>query len=125
MTPGSSCGSSLTDLSLARRSRRAGLFYAPRFASMSKAHEVRYWTEALRCSEDELAAAVARVGNSPDAVRREVCRHGHTGHSDATLLSDGDEATAQASITSSVCASSLRTQPSPPRAGAHIRAPRT
>jgi Protein of unknown function (DUF3606) len=30
---------------------------------MNKAHEVHYWTEALGCSEDELAAAVARVGN--------------------------------------------------------------
>ena len=27
---------------------------------MNKKHEVRYWTEALGCSEDELAAAVAR-----------------------------------------------------------------
>jgi uncharacterized protein DUF3606 len=42
---------------------------------MSEAHEVRHWTEKLGCSEDELAAAVARVGNSPDAVRREVYRH--------------------------------------------------
>jgi len=43
--------------------------------SMNKKHEVRYWTEALGCSEDELAAAVARVGNSTDAVRREIHRH--------------------------------------------------
>src|SRR5262249_51652474 len=42
---------------------------------MNQAHAVRYWTEALSCSEDELAAAVARGGNSPEAVRREVYRH--------------------------------------------------
>jgi Protein of unknown function (DUF3606) len=42
--------------------------------SMNEAHQVRYWTEALGCSEDELAAAVAKVGNSPDAVRREIFR---------------------------------------------------
>lgn len=42
--------------------------------SMNKKHEVRYWTEALGCSEDELAAAVAKVGNSADAVRREILR---------------------------------------------------
>jgi Protein of unknown function (DUF3606) len=37
--------------------------------------EIRYWTETIGCSKDELAAAVARVGNSSDAVRREVYRH--------------------------------------------------
>ena len=42
---------------------------------MNEAHEVRHWIEKIGCSEDELAAAVARVGNSPDAVRREVYRH--------------------------------------------------
>jgi Protein of unknown function (DUF3606) len=42
---------------------------------MNKAHEVHYWTEALGCSEDELAAAVARVGNLTDAVRHELSRH--------------------------------------------------
>jgi len=31
---------------------------------MNDEQEVRYWTEALGCSKDELAAAVARVGNS-------------------------------------------------------------
>ena len=36
--------------------------------------EVRYWTEKLSCSKDELAAAVAKVGESPHAVRREVNR---------------------------------------------------
>jgi hypothetical protein len=42
--------------------------------SMNKEDEVRYWTERLGCSEDELAAAVAKVGNSADAVRRELSR---------------------------------------------------
>jgi hypothetical protein len=41
---------------------------------MNVEHEARYWTEALGCSKDELAAAVAKVGNSPDAVRREIFR---------------------------------------------------
>jgi hypothetical protein len=43
--------------------------------SMDDQHEVRYWAETIGCSKDELAVAVARVGNSPDAVRREVYRH--------------------------------------------------
>jgi hypothetical protein len=42
---------------------------------MDDPQEVRYWTETIGCSKNELAAAVARVGNSPDAVRREVYRH--------------------------------------------------
>ena len=43
--------------------------------NVKEAYDVRYWTEALGCSEDELAAAVARVGNSADAVQREIYRH--------------------------------------------------
>ena len=43
--------------------------------NINKKREVRYWTGALGCSNDELATAVARVGNSSDAVRREVYRH--------------------------------------------------
>jgi Protein of unknown function (DUF3606) len=42
--------------------------------SMNEEHEVRYWTETLGCTKDELAAAVAKVGNSADAVRRELSR---------------------------------------------------
>ena len=68
----------------------AGLFFCPssRMAksskkegadrsriSMNEADGVRYWTEALGCSEDELAAAVARVGNPADVVQREIHRH--------------------------------------------------
>jgi hypothetical protein len=40
--------------------------------SMHEEHEVRYWTKALGVSEEELASAVAKVGNSADAVRREL-----------------------------------------------------
>ena len=43
--------------------------------SMNEEQEVRYWTEYLGCTKGELAAAVARVGSSPDVVRREVYRH--------------------------------------------------
>src|SRR5262245_26789039 len=42
--------------------------------SMNDEHEVSYWTTTLGCSKNELAAAVARVGNSADAVRRELRR---------------------------------------------------
>jgi Protein of unknown function (DUF3606) len=42
---------------------------------MDDEQERRYWTEKLGCSEDELAAAVARVGNSSVAVRREAYRN--------------------------------------------------
>jgi hypothetical protein len=40
--------------------------------SMSEEHEVRYWTKALGISKEQLAAAVAKVGNSAEAVRREL-----------------------------------------------------
>jgi hypothetical protein len=40
--------------------------------SMSEEHEVRYWTKALGVTEEQLADAVARVGNSAEAVRREL-----------------------------------------------------
>jgi Protein of unknown function (DUF3606) len=43
--------------------------------SMNDESNVRYWTQSFGCSEDELAGAVARVGYSPDAVRRELFRH--------------------------------------------------
>jgi len=38
--------------------------------SLSQDYEVRYWTEKFGCSEDELRKAVARVGNSPEAVEK-------------------------------------------------------
>src|SRR5262245_20020768 len=43
--------------------------------SMNEEQEIRYWTEYLGCTKGELAAAVARVGSSPDVVRRELYRH--------------------------------------------------
>lgn len=35
-------------------------------------YERRYWCEQFGCTEDELRRAVARVGSSADAVRREL-----------------------------------------------------
>lgn len=40
--------------------------------SLTEAHEVRYWTEALGVDFDELKRVVDKVGNSADAVRREL-----------------------------------------------------
>jgi Protein of unknown function (DUF3606) len=42
--------------------------------SMEQEHEVRYWTRELGVSEAALTAAVAKVGNSVAAVRRELHR---------------------------------------------------
>ena len=42
--------------------------------SMSQPHEVRYWTEALGCSEAQLAAAVKQAGDRADAVRQHLAR---------------------------------------------------
>jgi len=33
-------------------------------------NQVSYWTTTLGCSQDELAAAMARVGHSANAIRR-------------------------------------------------------
>jgi hypothetical protein len=40
--------------------------------SMNEEHEIRYWTQVLGVSKGYLATLIARVGNSPDAVRREL-----------------------------------------------------
>ena len=37
-----------------------------------EAHELRYWTGMLNCSEAELRAAIAAVGDSPKSVHRYV-----------------------------------------------------
>jgi hypothetical protein len=37
--------------------------------SLEEPHEVRSWTESLKCSETQLRDAVKAVGNSADAVR--------------------------------------------------------
>jgi uncharacterized protein DUF3606 len=42
--------------------------------SIEREHEIRYWTQELGVSEAALTAAVAKVGNSVAAVRRELHR---------------------------------------------------
>jgi hypothetical protein len=42
--------------------------------SMTEEHEVHYWTQVFGVSKDRLASIVARVGNSAEAVRREIDR---------------------------------------------------
>jgi hypothetical protein len=37
--------------------------------SLDEPHEVRSWTESLKCSETQLRDAVKAVGNSAEAVR--------------------------------------------------------
>lgn len=37
--------------------------------SMSEEHEVRYWTEALGVTREELQRAVDAVGNSAEKIR--------------------------------------------------------
>ena len=37
--------------------------------SLAEEHEVRYWTQALGVTREQLAAAVQAVGNSADKVR--------------------------------------------------------
>ena len=44
------------------------------FISMTQDHEVRYWTEKLGVSRDQLAEAVKRVGNSAAKVQEELRR---------------------------------------------------
>jgi hypothetical protein len=43
-----------------------------RLISMSEEREVRYWTKALGVSREELVEAISKVGNSVDAIRREL-----------------------------------------------------
>ncbi len=40
--------------------------------SMSEEHEVKYWTEALGVSREQLQRTVDKVGNSAAAVRKEL-----------------------------------------------------
>lgn len=40
--------------------------------NLSQEHEVRYWTQALGVTRDELHAAVAAVGSSADRVREHL-----------------------------------------------------
>lgn len=40
--------------------------------SLGEEYEVRYWTKALGVTEEQLKAAVAKVGNSAEKVRAEL-----------------------------------------------------
>jgi hypothetical protein len=40
--------------------------------NVNEKHEVRYWTQKWDISEEQLAAAVKKVGVSVDAVAREL-----------------------------------------------------
>jgi hypothetical protein len=42
--------------------------------SLEQEHEIRYWTSAFDCTEEELRHAVASVGSSADAVRTSLGR---------------------------------------------------
>ncbi len=40
--------------------------------NLSEDYEVRYWSEKFGVSADQLRAAVQKVGNSPEAVQKEL-----------------------------------------------------
>jgi hypothetical protein len=42
--------------------------------NLSEEHEVSYWTKALGVTKEELTAVVYKVGNSVEAVRRELAK---------------------------------------------------
>ena len=42
--------------------------------SLSEDHEVRYWTQAIGVSKQQLAAAVQAVGNSAERVRAHLSK---------------------------------------------------
>ena len=42
--------------------------------NVNEAHELRYWTETLNVSEEQLRIAVAAVGVSAEAVRQYLNR---------------------------------------------------
>jgi hypothetical protein len=37
---------------------------------------VRHWTKTLGSSKEEIEAAIAKVGNNPDTVAKELSRRG-------------------------------------------------
>jgi hypothetical protein len=43
--------------------------------SLSEDYDVRYWTQALGVSENELRRAVEQVGNSAEAVRQHLKKY--------------------------------------------------
>jgi hypothetical protein len=42
--------------------------------SLELNHEIRYWTQQLQCTKDELRRAVKKAGSCATAVRRELGR---------------------------------------------------
>jgi len=40
--------------------------------NLGQPHELKYWTRALRVSEEEIRRAIDKVGNSAAAVRKEL-----------------------------------------------------
>ena len=40
--------------------------------SLSEDYEVRYWTQELGVTREQLASAIADVGNNPEAVRQKL-----------------------------------------------------
>jgi energy-coupling factor transporter ATP-binding protein EcfA2 len=45
-----------------------------KFINPNQDHELRYWSEKLGVSREELKAAVERVGNSAERVQQELRR---------------------------------------------------
>jgi len=45
--------------------------------NLNQDHEVRYWTKALGVTKEQLEAAVAKVGSSPDRVREHLGKSKH------------------------------------------------
>jgi hypothetical protein len=42
--------------------------------ALDQDYEVRYWTQRFECSEEELRRAVRKVGNSVEAIVKELKR---------------------------------------------------
>lgn len=42
--------------------------------SLTEAWEIQYWTQALGCTEPQLRAAVAKVGNGAAAVKAHLAK---------------------------------------------------
>jgi len=42
--------------------------------NLGQEHEVRYWTKALDCTEEQLRAAIQQVGSSADKVRAAIAK---------------------------------------------------
>jgi hypothetical protein len=53
------------------RRRRGG---TPRRINIGEEYEVTYWAKALDVSKEQLIAAVAKVGEDLDSVRKELAR---------------------------------------------------